>query len=155
MADSTRCNTIDDAYKIIMERSKQNLLTGCREWFGHVHYKGYGCIRRDRKMHKVHRVVWEYLNGEIPEGKHVLHACDNPSCVEVIHLFLGTNQENIADKMSKDRSGKKLCMAKVAEIKSLLKGGRSQKEIGTMFGVHQSTIGRINTGARWNHVQAC
>lgn len=152
MADNTRFNTLEDAYITIMHRSRQNLLTGCREWIGHTHKKGYGCIRRDRKMQKTHRVVWEYINGHIPDGMHVLHACDNPCCVEVVHLFLGTNGDNIADKVSKDRSGKKLCISQVAEIKRMLSEGFLQREIAQKFGVVQSSIGRIKSGERWSHV---
>jgi hypothetical protein len=104
-------------------------------------------------MEMVHRVVWEYQNGPIPKGSHVLHACDNPCCCEIKHLFLGTNYENIIDKMHKDRSGKKLCIEKVKEIKEIFKNGFSQSEIAYRFGVNQSQISRILSGKRWIHVQ--
>lgn len=74
--------------------------TGCWNWVGAVaNKKGYGSFFGDR----AHRVSYRTFKGEIPSDKHVLHRCDNPSCVNPEHLFLGTNKENIDDKMLKGR----------------------------------------------------
>jgi hypothetical protein len=50
-----------------------------------------------------HRVAWEKVHGPIPQGMQVLHRCDTPLCVNVEHLFLGTNADNQRDKASKGR----------------------------------------------------
>lgn len=150
----TRMHTNQEVLDVIAKRSRQNLLTGCREWLGTKHSKGYGCIRFKRKMEKVHRVIWELMKGPIPEGMHVLHACDNPECCEINHLELGTNRDNIEDKIRKDRSGKKLCIEKVREIKRLIAlGFLSQGEIADQFGVCSCTISHIKRGAKWAHVE--
>ena len=52
---------------------------------------------------RVHRWVWEQLNGPIPEGMKVLHRCDNPPCYRYDHLFLGTQAENLEDMTHKGR----------------------------------------------------
>jgi len=122
------------------------------EWLG-LTVDGYGSMRCDAKMKKVHRIVYESTYGPIPEGMHVLHACDNRQCCEPVHLFLGTNEDNIVDKVQKDRSGKKLCIDNVKKIKAMLLEGVKQKEIAKEFGVHQTIITRINTGKRWEHVR--
>lgn len=73
----------------------------------------YGCFNFEDKTVSAHRFGWKLAFGSIPEGMHVLHKCDNPLCQNPSHLFLGTNQDNINDKMAKGRwdggHGRKKC----------------------------------------------
>jgi hypothetical protein len=55
---------------------------------------------------QAHRLSWLVNVGEIPEGMHVLHKCDNRPCCNPKHLFLGTNLDNIKDRVSKNRSNR-------------------------------------------------
>ena len=75
----------------------------CWTWTASVHGKGYGQVTIHGATKKAHRVSWELTNGPIPDGLCALHRCDNPRCVSVGHLFLGTNADNVADKMEKGR----------------------------------------------------
>lgn len=65
--------------------------------------RGYGQFSVNNKSVEVHRFSYQFFNGEIPAQMHVLHHCDNPICVNPKHLFLGTNLDNIRDKISKGR----------------------------------------------------
>lgn len=76
---------------------------GCVEWLLSGTSQGYGRVRYKGKKFLTHRLMWEFEKGPIPEGMQVLHKCDNPSCANVDHLFLGTNQDNVDDKMMKGR----------------------------------------------------
>jgi len=50
-----------------------------------------------------HRVVFEECHGPIPDGMYVCHTCDNPPCINIDHLFLGTPRDNMLDKVAKGR----------------------------------------------------
>ena len=75
----------------------------CLLWPGSRTDKGYGRILDQKRPKYAHRVAWELVNGPIPSGVIVCHACDTPACVNVRHLFLGSNQDNTDDRMSKGR----------------------------------------------------
>lgn len=75
----------------------------CWLWTASKTHQGYGYFRFDGKMCKAHRMAWLLVNGEIPNEMLVCHSCDNPSCVNPEHLWLGTNQENMDDMNKKGR----------------------------------------------------
>jgi len=64
---------------------------------------GYGCIHRNGKTVRLHRLAWEEANGPIPAGMRVCHTCDVPACCNPAHLFLGTQQDNVTDMVNKGR----------------------------------------------------
>ena len=73
----------------------------CWVWTGNVDAHGYGGLGHHERAH---RVAWTIAFGPIPQGKSVLHHCDNPPCVRADgHLFLGTQVVNLADMQAKGR----------------------------------------------------
>lgn len=76
---------------------------GCWVWQGLTDRLGYGQVSRRGKCCSAHRVAYELFNGPIPNGLHVRHACDNPSCVRPDHLVVGTHRQNIQDAIERRR----------------------------------------------------
>lgn len=87
----------------LVERQVVDGMTPCLEWPGKT-VDGYGHIMVQRKTHRVHRLAWTLTHGD-PAPLHVLHRCDNRRCANLDHLFLGTNADNVADKVAKGRHG--------------------------------------------------
>ena len=112
---------------------------------------GYGSLWANGRANVAHRVAYELDIGEIPEGLHVLHRCDNPPCVNPRHLFAGTVADNAQDRDSKGRSGlEKLTGAEVLRIRDRLAGGASQQTVAGEFGVCQKTISNVYTHSTYN-----
>ena len=81
-----------------------NPATGCWEWQGAKTVNGYGMMGYLGYLRRSHRVAMAlYRNFDIANPLQVLHRCDNRACVNVEHLFIGTNQDNVDDKMKKGR----------------------------------------------------
>lgn len=79
---------------------------GCHIWTASKNRKGYGRFRIRRGLEQTHRLSYQIHKGPIPDGMCVCHRCDTPSCVNAEHLFLGTNEENVADRVAKGRTAK-------------------------------------------------
>ena len=144
---------------------------GCWNWTGAKSSGGYGSINISGAIKIAHRVSWSMVNGPIPSGDHhgtmcILHKCDNTLCVRPDHLVLGTQKENMADMVSKDRSLKGVSinigsthgLAKLTEgaVKQIRKyyapGGCTQKWLAQVYGVSRQTIGVITRNEYWSHV---
>ncbi len=75
----------------------------CIEWGGALTSRGYGSKWADGRMVGAHRWAYEQKYGPIPEGMVVRHRCDNRACVNVAHLELGTQSQNVRDAVERGR----------------------------------------------------
>lgn len=142
---------------------------GCWDWKGPITKNGYPVMscRPEIGTDRGHRASWLIYKGEISEGLHVCHHCDNRKCTNPDHLWLGTHKQNNDDKMKKGRhvwtpppikfgsknASSKLNEENVKEIKKMITAGYSNGFIAKKFGVTRSTILRIKTGQNWKHVE--
>ena len=144
----------------------------CWDWQASKNHKGYGKFTFQYQYWRSHRFAWYITNGDIPEGMHVLHNCDNVKCCNPNHLRLGTNSENAKDRkdrnryMSGDRNyfyGKhfsgelaassKLKSTEVSQIKDLYKNGvYNMTQLGQLYNVSKTTTRMAIRGFTWGPV---
>ncbi len=128
---------------------------GCWLWTAGTNKHGYGKYLQT----SAHRASWEIHFGAIPSNLCVLHRCDNPPCVRPEHLFLGTDADNMTDRLAKGRydRGEDHPMALltercVKEIRSLYSSGaHTLMSLAIQYGVAQSTIHAVVKRKVWKH----
>jgi ribosomal protein L31E len=135
-------------------------INGCWLWKRYKNNAGYGQSDFKGKHILAHRLSYLTFVGKIPNNLHVLHNCDNPACVNPKHLFLGTHQDNMNDKVNKNRQASKVNKKEVDEIRTLYsvelaeraKGKDfqlTQKELAKRFRVSQTEINHIVNNKIW------
>lgn len=150
---------IDRFMSKVMVRS----LDECWEWKTCKNNGGYGQFyyrvsKKSRVDLGAHRFSYLLFKGRIPKGLCVCHSCDNRSCVNPKHLWLGTRSDNMTDMVKKGRKplidGERNKMSKLTEeqilyIRSSLKKPRAlARELGVAF----QTISKIRRNIRWRHL---
>jgi hypothetical protein len=154
-------------------------VTPCIEHQGARDADGYGMKYVGRVISKsgkkrpawkrAHRWAWEQAHGPIPAGLVVMHICDNPPCINIEHLQLGTVAENNADRSRKGRTARhagwvgprligeqhsqaKLNDAQVLEIRRRIAGGETGRALASEFGICPSMVTRIKLRRSWTHL---
>jgi hypothetical protein len=122
--------------------SKVNKSNGCWTWNKTLSYDGYGKIKINGKDWLAHRYSM-FLAGHAIEGKVVCHKCDNPSCVNPAHLFVGTQADNIKDMIDKGRYVKPQSKLSIEDIIAIQNSTDSYKEIGKRFNISASYVCNI------------
>ena len=127
----------------------------CWPWTAAQSRNGYGNFYVDGSWLGAHRVAHYLTYGVEPGEQHVLHACDNKLCCNPHHLWLGTNQENTADKMNKGRGnqarGEQQGSAKLIEeqVLAIRDDPRAHRAIAAEYGIHHSSVCSIKKRKTW------
>lgn len=140
--------------------------TGCKICVSHKSDAfGYPRVFFNGANTPMHRFIWIKEKGDIPKGMVIRHKCDNPKCINIEHLEIGTPQDNVADRHSRGRTSRvprtcgeingmaKLNVEKVSKIRALLNSGEfTQTKIAKIFGVTQFAISSIARNKSWKNL---
>jgi hypothetical protein len=140
--------------ELVLERTRRE--GGCLVYTRARSSAGYGQIwdGTTKRVLYAHRVVAEALCPRPDPGHNeVLHACDNPPCVEPSHLSWGTHAQNLRDMFARGRrphpGTAKLRAADIPAIRARLAAGDPYRAIAADFGVTEAAIGHIARGTTW------
>jgi hypothetical protein len=143
---------------------------GCLEWLGGKTTRGYPLVNSQGKVVYAHREMMRICLSldRLPSGILVCHKCDNPSCINPEHLFLGTQADNMRDMSVKGRCGHithpdrvlrgtrhgmaKLTASDVREIRSRCGNGEKQREVAEDYSITQAAVSLIVRRINWRHI---
>jgi len=165
MKKRVKLKSWSDAINYFHQGYDINGKSGCWIWERGKTSAGYGIISYNRGKHiYAHRLSYQISNGAIPPGLEICHKCDNPPCVNPLHLFSATHAENLADARKKGRfspppstlgslnGNSKLSELDVLKIRYLRKKGGSRPKVASQFGVTPGAIWFIDTRRTWRHI---
>ena len=125
----------------------------------------YPSMHYKQKTARAHRVLYELTYGEIPKGFVLMHSCDNPKCMNLSHISLGTQQHNMRDavikgrinlptpKYGEDNPNSKFTDEQVVQMRKDYQEGEFTSRGGAeKFGVNRSTFQRIINGKNYSHL---
>ena len=127
--------------------------------FEHTQQPGkqvYGNTKRNGVSRGMH--VWALIDktGEQPEGRHALHTCDNKRCINPDHLYWGTPQQNMDDKVSRGRwkggGPRHLTAEQVRYVREAFAAGASKASIGRHLNKSPGVIFQILTGQTYKEL---
>ena len=130
--------------------------SGCWLWSGDVNGGGYARVEPFRHRNG-QREAWRAAFGD-PGDAHVLHRCDMRCCLNPDHLFLGSNADNVADKVAKSRQARSqgeqhpAAVLTDAQVMEIYHDARPLSAIAAALGVTKATVNDIRSGKHWAHL---
>ena len=151
--------------QFFVDRISPNKKTKCWDWTGNLTGRDNRAFAWwGGKTRIAARVVYAFFYGDFKEELCVLHTCDNPSCVNPEHLYLGNQKDNARDRESRGRNkafssgfvGESNGQSKLTEkqVLDIIRNNTdSHSTIANNHGVSRSMVQRIKAGKAWKHLQ--
>lgn len=151
----------DEWFKAIQQRRRPFSVLfneqGCILFRSNLGKGGYPVISWNGKRTRVSRLIYEKNFGPVPPGTIIRHKCDNPPCINPLHLEVGTHGDNQADKVKRGRQakGEKNGRARLTEqdVQFILQTHFSERELSDKYHVDRTTIRAIRQGKTWRYLQ--
>lgn len=124
----------------------------CWNWKAGKSAKGYGYFHFSGKQRQSHQMALAFSGVHIPDGQIACHHCDNPTCCNPKHLFVGTKKENNKDRARKGRSaGRRFDQTDIQQILALADRGETYRDIARRFQCGFTAIRHIATGRKYHN----
>lgn len=123
----------------------------CLLYGGYLTPAGYGLVTVSGKTVSAHRAIYSLCNGPIPSGACVMHTCDKPACVNPAHLVLGTQLDNMRDRMIKGRYARAAVKLTFDQVKEIRASTESTASLAKKFDVRNYTVACIRKGITWKN----
>jgi len=149
----------------LISRIEFDWSTECWNWTMYRNEDGYGRLSWNGRLRSAHRLS-KYLYGEITwkqfkdKSLVLMHTCDNPPCINPYHLKIGTQLENIADRVKKGRCarGEKKWSSKMKDpdvilLRELWDLRYSAEELSEIFNIAVPTVKQIAYRQKWKHLK--
>jgi len=133
----------------------------CWEWQASINSSGYGRFKiASYQMVSANRVALISHTQKEPDGMSALHHCDNRKCCNPHHLYFGTHEDNMRDKVERGRcrtgdqagannGASKLNDDQLALVVRRLKAGWNNKKIAADLPIGHAMVSKIRTGVMW------
>lgn len=149
---------LDPTIAKVLEQHKVDTSGSCWLWTKRTDTHGYAQAKLDGRVQLVHRFVCRVATGEDITGKVVMHTCDTPRCINPAHLRIGTQLDNIRDRVLKGRNGacrgddapwSKMNSEAVKRLREDFARGRNRNEISQAYGISKTQMYRIAYKESW------
>lgn len=147
--------SLPQAIEVMYQRSVHNYETDCWLWQGSKNHNGYGKINVEGRYERTHRVAFKHFSCD-PGKLNVLHTCDEPSCWNPNHLWLGTHKDNMDDRETKGRTpkGEGITKSKLTaeQVLTIRASSLSCSALAKQYDVAYQTIRAILFRFTWKHI---
>lgn len=148
----------DEVEKRIYDKLSKGV--GCWIWKGKFFNSGRAKITFGKRNHLVSRLIYVLKYNKLIHGLKVCHSCDNPACVNPLHMFIGTNQDNSSDMVAKGRQAKgeanggcKLTEAQVLSLRKEFSSGATRASLARKYKISWTQAAYICNGKSWKHLK--
>lgn len=144
----SRMNTEEKFWSLINKSHESE----CWIWLGGVNNKGYGQFRLNGRLYMSHRLAYSLSKSEIPRGLFLCHKCDTPKCCNPSHMFIGTQSDNMIDRVVKNRQPNLVLTPEIVKEIRRLSASYMPGQISKKLNISLTLVKKVFYNESWKHV---